>query len=193
MLSMVRLAALRVSDTGAGQALAELTHRLNASATAFRALSPPPDQSPRSLDDELEALCAALSTSILAARGIRLTFTADPVCIGAQQSWKIGLVVSELITNAARHAFGAREGGSIVVEVSRQAGTIRCAVVDDGAAAARIVPGRGSAILDAIAAELGGTIARTHTSRGSAVVLQVPVEERLGLAPQFLGECHEPH
>ncbi len=179
MLSTVRLAALKVSESQAGEALDEVTQRLHASATAFRALSPPPDQPARDLDEDLEALCAALSAAILAAKGVTLTFAADPVRMSAQRCWKVGLVVSELVTNAARHAFVGRERGAITVELGVFADRVRCSVADDGAAPAVIRPGRGSAILDAIAAELGGTLVRRHTGLGSTVVLDVPVAEGL--------------
>lgn len=177
MLSVVRLATLKVSDSQTGEALDEITHRLNASATAFRALSPPSNRSSRDLDEDLEALCAALTTATLARKGIKLTFVADPVRLSAQQCWKICLVVSELITNAARHAFFGREDGTIIVELSMLGNEVRCTVADDGAAPASIAPGRGFAILNAIAIELGGKITRRHTSLGSTIVLRVPIAE----------------
>jgi two-component sensor histidine kinase len=176
MLSTVRIASSRVSDSESGQALEEVAFRLKSSAMAFRALSPPSDRSQRYLDEELEALCAQLSASILAQKAVQLTLDADPVCIDAQRCWQICLVVSELVTNAARHAFRLRGRGSIVVKLSSCAGMAQCAVIDDGSAPEAIVPGRGSAILDAIAVELGGVIVRNHTGKGSAVVLQVPIE-----------------
>jgi two-component sensor histidine kinase len=175
MLSMVRFASLRVSEPECERALEELTHRLNASAVAFRALSRPFDRAPRALGEELESLCASLSASLLAKDGIGLTLIADTVRVEAQPCWKMCLIVSELIVNAARHAFHGCRGGSIAVKLSVQGGAISCAVVDDGSAPMAIAPGRGSAIVDAIAAELGGTVDRNHTIQGSAVVLHVPI------------------
>jgi two-component sensor histidine kinase len=185
MLSIVRLASSKVSDPESGKALNDLMQRLSAGATFFRALSPPFDPSPRHLDLELGEVCGALTASILAENAIRLKFSADCVCVNAQKCWKICLVVSELITNAAKHAFHGREEGSIVVELSTWEGTIHCAVIDDGSAPAMIAPGRGSSIVEAITAELGGTIVRNYTSRGSAVVLLVPHSEFV----VHLGQC----
>jgi two-component sensor histidine kinase len=194
MLSTVRLASLRVGDSESSEALDEVTSRLNASASAFRALSPPADRSPRFLDEELEALCASLSVSNLAGKGIRLTFAADPVRVSAQRCWKILLIVSELITNAVRHAFLGRESGAIVVRLSTHANMLHCMVIDDGSASARVVPGRGSAILNGIAAELDGTIMRKHTAEGSAVVLQVPIAEHGAHSLQLIcGDHREQH
>jgi two-component sensor histidine kinase len=197
MLSTVRLASTRVSDAQSGQVLNELSTRLHAAATAFRALSPPLDPSPRRLDAELETLCGTLTSTLLAKSAIRLALIAKPVCVDARQCWKISLVVSELITNAARHAFHKSEGGSIVVELSVEAGFVRCAVIDNGSAPATIAPGRGSSILEAIAAEVGGTIVRNHTSRGSAVALLLPLGEAADLQDQcslsMTGGFHDQH
>jgi two-component sensor histidine kinase len=154
-----------------------VTHRLTASATAFRALSPPPNAAPRNLDEELEALCKSLTTSLLAKNNIQLTFSAEPVSVAAHRSWKICLIVSELITNAARHAFRGRARGAITVTLAMRGEVISCSVADDGAASPMLAPGRGTAILDGIAAELGGTIARNLSSQGSAIVLQVPLTD----------------
>jgi two-component sensor histidine kinase len=175
MMATVRLAAMQTSDAATGEALGDVIDRLNGSAKAFRALTPPGDQSLRELDEELESLCAALSTSGILKKGIELAFVGDPVCVTAQRSWKIRLVVSELVANAARHAFLDYMRGSIEVRLAVQADTIRCIVADNGSASLRIKAGRGSGILDAIAAELGGTLFRHHTSLGSKVELELPL------------------
>lgn len=175
MMATVRLAAMQTSDAASGEALGDVMDRLNGSAKAFRALTPPGDRSLRELDEELESLCAALSASGTLKKGIELTFAGDPVCVSAQRSWKICLVVSELITNAARHAFLDYMRGSIEVRLTVQAETIRCIVADNGSASLRIKAGRGSGILDAIATELGGTLFRHHTSLGSKVELELPL------------------
>lgn len=175
MLSVVRLVSQKVSDEPSSQALDEVKFRLGAAAKAFRMLAPPADALLRNLDEDLEALCSALADSFFAKNGARLTLAAEPVSVNAHYSWKICLIVAELVINAFRHAFRLREGGSITVEMAFSAGSIRCAVSDDGSAVTTIVPGRGTAILDAIASEIGGTITRNHTVQGSAIVLQVPL------------------
>jgi two-component sensor histidine kinase len=175
MLAVVHLASRKGSDLDTDLALERVARRLNASATAFRALRPPSDHGARNLDEELEILCTALSQSILPEKSTHLALSVEPVCVPAQVCWKICMIVSELVTNAARHAFAARSDGAIAVDLSVRACAIRCAVIDDGRAETVIIPGRGTRIMDAIATELGGTIERTHTSKGSAVALCVPL------------------
>ena len=100
---------------------------------------------------------------------------AEPVSVTAQHSWKICLIVAELVTNATRHAFQRSEGGSITIKLFVDAGVVCCAVIDNGSAKPSVTPGRGTSILNAIALEVGGTITRSHTEFGSAIVLEVPL------------------
>jgi two-component sensor histidine kinase len=177
MLCTIRRASLSVSDEAAGQALNEVAIRLGAAAAAWQALRPPSGNAPRNLDEDLAALCSAFSASILADRHIKLSLAVDPVTVTGRRSWQILLIVAELMLNASRHAFRRREEGSIHVEMRVRGGMIQCAVIDDGEAAPSISPGRGSAILEGLAGELGGMLLRTHTAHGSTVVLRVPPTE----------------
>ena len=174
LLSIVRRAASSSSDSASGKALDEVTRRLRASVAAFRALSPPHDTGSRNLDQELGAICAAISASMLSERRVRVSLVSAPICVSAYHCWKICLVVAELLRNAIRHAFYGQQEGAIKVELCSCAETIRCGVVDDGCAQVDFVPGRGSAIIAAIAAELGGTIFRRHGKIGSTVLLEIP-------------------
>ena len=91
----------------------------------------------------------------------------------AEQCWYVGLIVSELITNAARHAFNER-AGSIRVETRSMDDQVLCTVIDDGAAAVRPARGSGSEINDALAAQLGGTLSRTFSANGTTATLTFP-------------------
>jgi two-component system, sensor histidine kinase PdtaS len=179
MLSIIRRASMAVSDQRAGQALEEVAIRLGAASAAWQALRPPSGMLPQNLDETLAAVCKAISDSNLAGRQIELSLISDPLTIGGRRCWQISLVVAELILNAARHAFGPFRGGSIVVDVRAHAACIQCAVIDDGGATPIISPGRGCSIMDGLASELGGTITRTHTDRGSTVMLCVPMVEAM--------------
>lgn len=174
MSALVRRASSRLTDIAARRELDEVMVHLHAAAKTLQALRPPRTPLHRNLSDDLEELCGALSAAILMQKAIRLTLASDRAVVSADQSWKICLVVAELVMNAARHAFQSSAEGEIRVELSALDGALRCAVVDNGAAAAVISAGRGSSILDAIASELDGAITRTHSGQGSAVILHVP-------------------
>jgi two-component sensor histidine kinase len=176
MLSMLRRASAGMSDAAGVAVLDAVSARLRAAATAYGALRPLGGSLVRKLDDDLECLCASLTSSILADRSIRLTLTAEPTVLGAQRSWQVSLIVSELVMNAAKHAFDA-DAGAIVVNVRVIGQTIQCAVIDNGKGSRGYIPGRGTGIVDALAAGLGGQIIRQFSNAGSTVVLCVPRAE----------------
>ena len=177
MLCMIRRASMMISDEMAGEALNDIALRLGAAATMWQALRPPSGRSSRNLDEDLAALCKALSTSVLADRQISLSLVADSIIVSSRRCWQISLVVAELVMNAARHAFELRDDGAIIVDLRSRGGILQCAVIDNGAAASIISPGRGSAIVDALVSELSGTVTRRFTGEGSTIVLHVPLIE----------------
>jgi two-component system, sensor histidine kinase PdtaS len=173
--ALVRRAASKVEDAATREALDDVMRHLHTVASTLHVLKPPRDNATRDLNSDLEELCGALSTLIASEKPVRLTLLSEPVTLSAVHSWKICLVIAELVMNAARHAFRSASSGEIIVDMSIHDGTLRCAILDNGYAGAVVAAGRGSAILDAIAAELDGVIGRTHTARGSAIVLHVPI------------------
>ena len=175
MLAMLRRAAGNMTDAAGLATLDAIAKRLRAGAAACSALRPPANSGVRQLEDHLEHLCSSLTSSILEDRSISLRLVAEPVRLSAEKCWQISLIVSELVMNAARHAFFFTAGGAIAVNARVIDGIIECAVVDNGVAKANVAPGRGSSILDMLAADLGGTIARRFTEAGSTVVLRVPL------------------
>jgi two-component sensor histidine kinase len=175
MLSMLRQASADMADTLGVAALDAVASRLRASATAYAALRPLLESAARHLDDDLEQLCASLTSSTLADRSIRLTLVSERVRLSAERSWQISLIVSELVINAAKHAFPPSGEGAIVVNVRSVGGRIQCAVCDNGEANPSSSSGRGSRIVDALAADLDGTVIRRFSPNGSMVVLSVPV------------------
>lgn len=173
MLSMLRRASSGMTDAAGVAVLDAVSARLRAAATAYGALRPLRGSLVRNLDDDLECLCASLTSSILADRSIRLTLAAEPIALDAQRSWQVSLIVSELVMNAAKHAFSSA-GGNIVVNLRAIGQTIHCAVIDNGRASLDRMPGRGAGIVDALAEDLGGQVIRQFSRTGSTIVLHIP-------------------
>src|SRR5258706_5907700 len=115
----------------------------------------------------LRQLCQSISRSRLDCRGIELQFVGRPLEMNSERCWRLSMIISELITNAARHAFGDG-GGKIRVKLSRCGPFIKCRVADDGTAPEKIRPGRGFAIVEGLIASLEGTI-NQHFGPGGAV------------------------
>jgi two-component sensor histidine kinase len=191
MLAMVRRAAEMAPDPTSGQILTEVGTRLRSAAMRYQALRPPLDGEFRDLNQELASLCTWISNSVLSSRGITLSLLSDTVTISAFRCWQISLVISELITNAARHAFRRHETGAVIVTVIARDDILKCAIVDDGSAEGLAFPGRGTAIVDALIGDLGGTISREYSSTGSTIAFFVPLADGF-FRPVLVGRNETP-
>ena len=172
-MASIRLAAAKSASAETKAALAGASQRLRDFAEAHRALQAPAAAGLVDLPAYLTRLCQALSRASLNERGIRLTLSHQDVELEAGRCWRVGLIVSELITNAFRHGLGDLTG-AIAVEIARSSGTILCRVRDNGRPPSVIVPGRGARLVDALAAELGGFIERRFDASGTTVLLSFP-------------------
>jgi two-component sensor histidine kinase len=124
----------------------------------------------------LAQLCRALVSTGLDQHGIALHLAVSgSVRLDAVRSWCANLILSELITNASRHAFGAA-GGRISVSVAVVSGRIVCRVSDDGRSSPTPKPGLGTQIVDALTVDLDGNIERNHTEFGTEVTLSFPIK-----------------
>jgi two-component sensor histidine kinase len=174
------LAARRTEDAVARSALDAAIDTLSAHARAHRALqAPAAGGGPTDVSDYLGRLCQALARSTLASRHIAVTLVESPAVLDAERCWRLGLIVAELINNAARHAFAASGDGrsrQILVEARPEAGAFHCLVSDNGAASADPTPGLGSRIVDALAGELGGRVERRYGPEGSSVLVTFPLD-----------------
>jgi two-component sensor histidine kinase len=86
------------------------------------------------------------------------------------------MIVSELITNAARHAFAGRPG-EIRVELLHAGGLVKCTVSDNGSAPADVQPGRGIRIVEQLAKELNGSFERKFGFAGTTAAVVFPYGE----------------
>jgi two-component sensor histidine kinase len=174
VISMLRLAADKTGDSSARTALIVAAESMHGRAQTFRALQAPArGQGPIGLADYLESVCKALSTSSLATAGIRLTLIRENVRLPADQCWRLGLAVTELIMNAARH--GLRWGtGEIWVGMSVDDIEVCCTVTDNGRPTTLPGVGRGRRIISALVAGIGGRGDWSFGPSGVCAALQVP-------------------
>lgn len=169
-ISTLALAARAAPDARSEVTLRSAASQLQAHAEAHRALQAPADGL-TDLGDYVARLCASLSRAQLAANGVRLVVSADEIWLDANRCWRVGLIVAELIRNAAKHGFSGGPG-AILVEIARTAGHISCQVCDDGRGASAAAAGRGRRLVQALAAELGGTVDWSFTPSGCRARLE---------------------
>ena len=183
-LASISLAAAGSTSAEVKTVLAGTARRLRDFANVHRSLQPPTGDGLVDLSDYLQRLCVSMARARLNERGIDLDFVGHCADIAADRCWRVGLIVSELITNAIRHAFADR-GGAITVEIGSAADIVHCRVSDNGKSCGSAAPGRGSRIVEALAGELGGCVERQFTATGTTVLLAFP-EHDLFRAPSRL-------
>jgi two-component sensor histidine kinase len=164
-------AAKAARDIQAQLALTSAATRLRAQVEAHRALQAPVIDGPMDLADYIGELCSCLARAPLAENGMRLRVTADEVWLDADRCWRVGLIVAELVRNAARHGLSGG-AGAIWVVVEDAAGRIKCSVCDDGGGSQAVRAGRGRRLVQALAAELGGSVAWSFAPNGCCAVLE---------------------
>jgi two-component sensor histidine kinase len=172
----IRLAA-RGASMDARADLVAACNRLHNYAESHRAHLAPLGEV-TDLSQYLERLCHTVVRSKLEERGVALRLIANSIALPSQACWKIGLIVSELITNSLRH--GASNSGSLItVELRVCANRLDCAVRDNGCGGlSHSAPGHGSRIIEGIAKELGARLNRSFARSGSCVVLSIELGTR---------------
>ncbi len=172
-IGMLSVAAAETRSKEARTALARAGSRLHAYARVHRALQMPDDGMLVDAADCVREVCESISQSKLKARGIALRLAIHPLELEAGRCWRLCLILSELITNAARHAFDTT-GGRIGIEMRPSDAHVECRVSDNGCAAEPVRTGRGLRIIKALALSLDGRIEFTFGPRGSTAVLTFP-------------------
>jgi len=174
-IALTRTTAAQSANIETRAALNKVGDYLDGLAGTYQALRPPLSEQPIDLTAHLTRLCTAMSSAMQQTGGVGLTLSIpEPVYVDGFVCWRAGLILAELITNASRHAFGS-VGGNIVVYAAIESGRIICEVSDDGGGSARrATPGVGTLIVDALAAEIGGSIERRRGAGGSTMALSFP-------------------
>jgi two-component sensor histidine kinase len=177
--SLVRMQLKDVSDAAARQALLETEHRLSAIMHVHRSLYASTDYARTELGSYLRGLIADLERSLLAsASGPRLKLDVIPVSVPTDRVIPIGIIVSELVTNALKYAYPiGSPPGEIRVQLREAAdlGVITVTVEDDGIGFAASQPGRSGAIgrrvIDAMASSLDARISIDPLHHGARVIV----------------------
>ena len=128
------------------------------------------------LEPYLAQLCASIGASMIFDREqLTLTTEVDPVSIGGDISVSMGLVVTELVINALKHAFPDGRPGHVVVGYAATGGDWTLSVSDDGVGMnedpERSVAGLGTRIVQALAKQLGAEILVEDAAPGTRVSL----------------------
>lgn len=179
--SMLDLQRRRVGNEAAADALTSAMTRVDSIARAHRHLYRDGQGSEVNVRDYLNDLCSALSEALLLRGGVTLDCDADAAPIKRDDAVSIGLVVNELVTNAAKHAFVGRETGEIHVSWKRRdEGGWRLTVADNGVGmptsprARKRDGGLGTRLIEAFARQAGGTLTTASDGNGTCATMEIP-------------------
>ena len=151
--------------------LARCEARIVAFGKLNRALAIAEGDSAVSLHCYVERLCEALSEALLRPLGIRCEVFAGAGEMPAEICERLGLAISELVTNAAKHGFYGRNGGLVRVEIQKADASWVCVVADNGVGMQSAARGAGSKIVEQLVAAMGGTLVRKSGPDGTAVIV----------------------
>ena len=119
----------------------------------------------------IERLCKAISEAILEPLGIRCEVIADAGDFPCELCERLGLIIAELVTNAAKHAFHGRDDGLVRVEFVNKIDSWACIVSDNGHETGNASPGVGSKIIKQLVHTLGGNLTRKSGRNGTSVIV----------------------
>jgi two-component sensor histidine kinase len=176
LIAIVSRAAAASGNDDVKRALRGVAQLLHNYAQVHRALLPPDAGDLVNAEGYLGSLCRSIGRSKLDHMNIDLVLAARPLLLESVRCWRLGMIVTELITNAARHAFAGRPG-EVRVELVRTGAFVRCTVSDNGSARGNVRPGRGSRIVEQLVKELNGSFERKFGFAGTTVTVVFPYGE----------------
>jgi two-component sensor histidine kinase len=185
-IQVVSFAAEKSRDRNVKAALEGVMEKLHDYASVHRALQMPSGNDCIDASAYLRDLCGSISRSKLANRNIELVLVDRPFRMSSGRCWLLGMIIAELITNAARHAFDS-SGGTVRIECRPSGEFVECRLSDNGSASTPDVrPGSGLRIIDALAQKLDAEFHFKFGEAGSEAVIILPVEHDVCPEPASL-------
>ena len=119
-------------------------------------------------------LCKSLGASmILDQKSLSIDVVVDESTVAADISMSLGLIVTELVINAFKHAFPGHHGGKIVVGYKSDGENWTLSVTDNGVGmqggAAGAKPGLGTNIVEALTKRLEADVDVASANPGTAI------------------------
>jgi two-component sensor histidine kinase len=178
--AMLQLQASSVGDPALSERLNEASSRVNAVGRAYERLAYNADYENIDLVDYLTQVIADLQPTVAPCK---IEYDApEEIQFAADRAILVGLIVTELVSNAGKYAYPDCPGGSIWVRlVQPDNKSILVSVRDEGAglplgfdpAASK---GLGSRLVTALSKQLGAELTRPMSPVGTACELLVPLK-----------------
>jgi two-component sensor histidine kinase len=180
--ALIRLQMSSTADDEVKAALSETQARITAIAGIHRRLYTSDDVRHVDMGAYLSTLLSELSASMQGqGTNVRLAPRVEPLSIPTDRAVSLGMIVTELVTNAFKYAYG-ENGGEVRVEFARIDGdTALLSVEDDGIGWRGEGPARGtglgSKIISAMATSLGAALEYAARERGTRAEMRFRMVE----------------
>lgn len=175
VISLLNLHARRISNPQAEGAFSDVRGRINALATLHRRLYESEHLQQVDLKWFIEDICHEMRRSGLArGRNITLTTALPNEKIGPDVAVPLGLLVTEAVTNAYKHAFTGRPSGRVEINAVREdENYLSVSINDDGVGLSAADPsssstGLGQSLIDAFVRQLSGELS-TESNGGTSL------------------------
>ncbi|QPC89735.1 hypothetical protein GA829_03540 [Mesorhizobium sp. INR15] len=181
--SLVNLQSKAVADRASKDALAETQDRIFAISLVHRRLYGSSDVRSVALDEYLTGLLDHLRTSLRSQiHGVSLSYEIDPIELETDTSINLGVVVTELVTNAFKYAYPDGVGEIRVRLAKLTDEQAELVVEDDGVGRAEGAPAKGTGvggrIINAMCVSLGAKMEYRNLAPGTAAHLVFSTKPR---------------
>ncbi|MBL8772824.1 MAG: GAF domain-containing protein [Phenylobacterium sp.] len=177
--SFLGLQARAVGDPNLHEAFEEARRRLQAVALVHRRLYRADQIETVDLGRYLEDLIGDMNASMGAEWAGKVSVEAAPVIVPTDRAVSLGLVVTELVINANKYAYGGAPG-PIEVRLEEHNADLKVVVADHGRGKHTPGEGFGSRMMTAMVRQLGGELTYSDNRPGARAILTAPIQ---GLAP----------
>jgi two-component sensor histidine kinase len=177
-IELVSASAVLADNQEVKAALSSVVELLHKYADVHRALTIPVSRVLVDAAEYLRRLGQAMTRSTLDRMKIRLVLAVDAQPLESDRCWQLGLIVHELVTNAAQHAHFKNGDGEIRVELRRAGALVTCDVSDNGSSSAAAKSGGGLGIAGGVAKILGGQIERDFGAGSRSFLVTFPTTKR---------------
>ena len=174
--ALIRIEARNLPTDESTESFSRLAGRVNALAVLYDALSQ--DKADDQLD--LGAYLGQIAATVMqahATEGVRLDTRIDTWPVSVNVAMPAGLVVNEVLTNALKHAFVGRQGGTIKLHSLIDDAGCHITVADDGVGlpegATWPQPGRLSAIIVQSLKQNAAALVKVRSTPGQGVAVTI--------------------
>ena len=126
----------------------------------------------------VEHLCEVLAEAVLKPLGVRCEVSAADGIYPSERCELLGLIIAELVTNAAKHAFHDRDDCLVRIEFATNTDSWICMVSDNGVGSPAMSSGVGYRTLQPLLRALDANLVRKSGSGGTSITVAGQLSRR---------------